>query len=91
MRKTKDGIGYLNLGYVFVTNGQFDKGIALMEQGVNSGALKHPDEAKLRLATAYVMAGRNQNAIQTFKTVQGSEGSADLARYWIMLLSHPLP
>ncbi|MBV8666410.1 MAG: hypothetical protein JO269_08010 [Burkholderiaceae bacterium] len=91
VRKRKDGVGLFNLGYVYVTNEQYDKGIALMEQGIAAGGLKHPEEAKLHLATAYSLAGRTPNAIQEFKTVQGADGSGDLARYWVLKLTHPLP
>lgn len=91
VRKTQDGVGLINLGYVYVTTGQFDKGLAMMEQGLKAPGLKHANEAKLHLATAYAMAGRSPNAIQEFKTVQGNDGSAELARYWVLQLMHPLP
>jgi len=91
VRKNKDGIGLINLGYAFVTTDQFDKGLAMMEQGVSAPGLKRADEIKLHLATAYVLAGRNPDAIQKFKAVQGNDGSADLAHYWVLLLTHPMP
>ena len=91
VRKNKDGIGLINLGYAFVTTDQFDEGLAMMEQGVSAPGLKRADEIKLHLATAYVLAGRNPDAIQKFKAVQGNDGSADLAHYWVLLLTHPMP
>jgi tetratricopeptide (TPR) repeat protein len=91
VKKNKDGVGLINLGYAFITMDQFDKGLAMMEQGVNATGIKRVDEAKLHLATAYVLAGRKEEAIQKFKAVQGNDGSADLARYWVLQLAHPIP
>jgi hypothetical protein len=90
-QKAKDGIGLINLGYAHVTLDQFDTGLAMMEKGIVTPGLKHVDDAKLHLATAYALAGRTERAIEAFKTVQGSDGSADLARYWALQLTHPIP
>ena len=88
--KAKDGTGLINLGYAYVTTGQFDKGVALMEQGFAKGGLKRPEDAKLHMGIAYHLAGQKAKAFQTFHTVQGTDGSADLARYWLMLVNHPI-
>lgn len=88
--KNKDGIGLVNLGYAYVTVGQFDKGIELMEQGIRKDSLKRPEDAKLHLALAYLQADKKTKAIQTFKTVQGTDGTADLARLWVMQVNHPM-
>jgi hypothetical protein len=84
--KKKDGTGLVNLGYAFVTAGQPDKGLSLMEQGIQKGGLKHPEDAKLHLALAYAQAGKKDEAIEKLKAVQGADGTADLARYWTMYL-----
>lgn len=83
----KDGLALVNLGYAFVANGQFDKGLALMEQGLAKGAGKgqpgkRPQDARLHLGIAYLMAGRKDKAIETFKGVGGIHGAADMARLW---------
>lgn len=82
--KGKDGTGLVNLGFAYVTTGQYDKGLALMEQGIRKGGMKHLEDAKLHLGVAYLRAGQKANAIQTFKSVQGTDGAADLARYWVL-------
>lgn len=87
---SKEGTGQINLGYALVTAGQFDKGLTLMEDGLKKGGLKRIDDAKLHLGIAYQMAGQKEKAIQTFKTVQGADGVADLARLWIMQVNHPV-
>jgi tetratricopeptide (TPR) repeat protein len=87
--KSNEGIGLVNLGFAYVSAGQFDKGIGLMEQGIRKGGIKRIDDAKLHMAIAYLRAGQKPNAIQMFKTVQGVDGTADLAHYWVMQVNHP--
>jgi Tfp pilus assembly protein PilF len=80
----KDGNGLLSVGYAMVCAGHFDKGIGLMEQGIQKGGIDRPDEAKLHLAIAYLAAGQKANAITAFKSVQGGVPIADLARLWLI-------
>ena len=80
----KDGAPLVSVGFAMVTAGQFDKGLALMEQGIRKGGIKRPDDANLHLAIAYVAAGQKAKAIQVFKTVQGADGTGDLARLWLI-------
>jgi len=83
---SKDGTALLNAGFNYVLHGSSGKGLELMEQGVRRGGLKYPEDARLRLGYAYHVAGQNQKAVHALKTVQGSDGSADLARLWIIHL-----
>ena len=62
----------------------------MMEAAVKSGKLKNPDIVKLHLGEAYAVAGKKQQAISTLKSVGGKDGSADLARYFIMAINHPM-
>lgn len=80
--KAKDGNELVKLGYAYVTMGETDKGIALIEQGIAKGGLKRPDDAKLRLGLALVQAGKKAKGVQTLRTVQGADGTADVARLW---------
>lgn len=77
------------MGWALATSGQADKGIPLMEQAIAKGGLKRPDETKLRLGVAQFQAGRKDVAAQTFKTVQGKDGSAALAHVWGLLAQAP--
>jgi len=61
-----------------------EKGLALIEQGIKKGGLKRPEDAKLRLGEAQLYAGQKAKGVQTLKTVQGSDGTADIARLWIL-------
>lgn len=80
----KTGITLVNTGFNFVLHGQFDKGIALIERGIAKGGLKFPEDAKLKLAMAYLYSGQKEKALQTFKSITGTDGTADLARLWLI-------
>ncbi len=80
----KDGMPLVNVGYAMVSAGQFDKGLALMEQGLEKGLGSGAEAAKLHLAIAYLAAGQKAKAIAMFKAVQGSDGTTDLARLWLI-------
>ena len=80
----RDGNDLVKIGFNTVGYGQAAKGIALMEQGIRKGGLRHPEDAKLHLGIAYLQAGQKAKAIQTFKSVGGADGAADLARLWAL-------
>jgi len=80
--KAKSGDGLLNTGYNYVLNGKFEKGLSMMEQGLRKGGLKHPEDAKMHLGIAYYLAGEKAKAAQVLRTVQGNDGTADLAHLW---------
>ncbi len=88
-RAAKTGQPMVNLGYAYVTMGQFDKGIELIEKGIAKGGLKNADDGKLRLGESLAKAGRKADAIKVFEGLKGNDGSGDLARYWIMFLKGP--
>jgi hypothetical protein len=82
----KDGNALVQAGYVLVTMGEVDKGITLIEQGIAKGGLKRPEDAKLRLGMAQLQSGKGKaKAQQTLRSVQGSDGAADIARLWVLL------
>lgn len=88
--KAKDNDGLLAMGYGLVQAGQADKGLKMMEAAIKAGGLRNAEDAKLHLGQAYAVAGKKQQALTTLKSVGGNDGSADLARYWIMAINHPM-
>lgn len=80
----RSGESLINSGAALVSSGKVDKGIELLELGIAKGGLRRPDEAKLHLGQAYLQAGNKNKAIETFKGVQGADGSAALARLWVL-------
>ncbi len=80
----KDGEGLIKVGLNYVYDGKTDKGLALIQQAIRKDSLKRPDDAKLLLGEAELFAGRKAHAVQTFRTVHGNDGAADLARLWIL-------
>ena len=78
----KDGTALVNSGMNLVFNGDKAKGLALMQKGIAKGNLKRPDDAKLHLAIAQLIAGDNSRAVASLREVKGNDGTADLARLW---------
>lgn len=84
--KTNDQDGLVALGYALVQAGDSAKGIAMMEKAIKAGGLKRPEDAKLRLGQAYAAAGNKAKAVATLRTVRGKDGTAEIARYYVMSL-----
>lgn len=80
------GDALLRTGLAHVTYGDTDKGLPMMELGLRKGGLKRPEQARLHLAYANYLAGRKDKARQVLADVGGSDGAADLARLWLILL-----
>jgi hypothetical protein len=86
----QEGKVLFNDGYNYVLNGKTDKGLAMMEQGLRLGSgIRRPDYAKMQLAYAYHLAGQDSKAQQAYRTAQGNDGTAGLARLWVIRLSRP--
>jgi hypothetical protein len=84
----KDGKTLFNDGYNLVLHGKSEKGLSMMQQGMKAGGgFRRPDHARLQLGYAYHLAGQNAKALEMFKTVQGTDGAAALARLWVIRLS----
>jgi hypothetical protein len=81
-QKAKDGTALVNLGMAIAGTGAFPRAATLMEQGIAKGGLRRPDEAALRLGYVQWRAGRTEDALKTLSSVQGNDGSADIARLW---------
>ncbi len=81
----KDGNDLVKVGFAYVTLGDVDQGIALIEKGIAKGGLKRPEDAKLRLGMAQLQSAKTKDkATQTLRSVQGSDGAAEVARLWIV-------
>lgn len=82
------GLALVDLGFAYVSNGQYDRGLALMERGMAKGAAnaavpnKKMHDSRLHLGIAYLMAGRKDKALQIFSTIDGVHGASDLGRLW---------
>lgn len=76
-------------GLAYVTYGNPQKGLPMMEQGIQKGGLKNADQSKLHLGYAYLAAGDKAKATAALKTVQGTDGSATFARLWTLIAQQP--
>jgi len=79
----KSGDDLVRVGYAYVSLGEADKGIALIEQGIAKGGLKRPEDAKLRLGMALLNKNKAK-AQQTLRSVGGNDGASDIARLWVI-------
>ena len=79
----KDGNALVAAGLNYLVNNQPEKAAQLIEKGLEKGGLKHPEDARLHLGIALVKAGQKSKAVDVFHAVQGSDGTADLARLWV--------
>jgi hypothetical protein len=81
----KTGDDLVKVGYTYVSFGEADKGIPLIEKGIAKGGLKRPEDAKLRLGMAQLQSGKGKAAAATtLRSVKGSDGAADIARLWLV-------
>jgi tetratricopeptide (TPR) repeat protein len=80
----KDGNALVNIGLNYVYEGKADRGLPLIEAGIKKGGLKRPEDAKLRYGEALLQAGRKERAVQVLRDVKGTDGTADVARLWVL-------
>ena len=78
------GDALVSTGFNLVAYGDYDKGLALIDQGIKKGGLKQPDQSKLHQGYAYLLAGKKDLANKAFATVQGTDGAKDIARLWTL-------
>ena len=80
----RSGDALISAGFRHAMRGDAGKGAKLIEQGIAKGQLKRADEAQLRLGIAQLRAGRKADALKTLRGVKGADGSADIARLWVL-------
>lgn len=85
----RHGDALVNSGEALVTLGRIDQGIELIEQGIAKGGLKRPEDARLHLGVAYIHSSRKDQALETLKSVRGTDGTAELARLWAIFAARP--
>jgi hypothetical protein len=81
---TPTGEEYVKLGMEYVFEGKGEKGIQLIEQGIKKDNLKRPEDAKLALGYAQLIAGQKSRAVATLRNVKGNDGASDIARLWVL-------
>lgn len=78
------GLAWTKLGEAYSSYGQYDKAIAAFANGIRKGGLEFPEDAKLHLGIAYLLAGQKEKAKATLDAVGGNDGVRDLARLWLI-------
>lgn len=80
-----NGEALVSLGLVAALDGDANRGVGLIEQGIAKGNLKAPQEARLHLAVAYYLAGRYADAAKAFDAVGTGGGIGAIAHGWSLL------
>jgi hypothetical protein len=82
----KEGDGLVKIGMSYVSLGELDKGLGLIQQGIAKGNLKRPEDAKLRLGLAQLQSPKTKSAgAQTLRSDTGNDGAAEVARLWLIV------
>lgn len=84
-RADRAGDELVKLGLAQVQRGQKAAGLKLVDEGMAKGNFKRPDDAKLYQGLAQYLAGETAKAQATWRTVKGTDGSADLAGLWLVV------
>jgi hypothetical protein len=87
--KGKDGNAAFGLAMALSSVGAHERALSLMAQAQARGGLRRPDEAMLHLGLAQWRAGKPDDARRTLAAVKGADGTADLARLWMIFLASP--
>ena len=81
-----EGDALVEVGYSYVTMGQVEQGVKLIEQGIAKGKLKRPEDAKLRLGMAQIQSpALKAKGLQTLRSIKGTDGVAEVGRLWTVL------
>lgn len=81
-----EGDALVEVGYAYVTMGQVDQGVKLIEQGIAKGKLKRPEDARLRLGMAQIQSpALKAKGLQTLRSIKGTDGVAEIGRLWTVL------
>lgn len=84
--QAKDGDALVELGYVYASIGEVDKGVKMIEQGIKLGDLKRPEDAKLRLGMAQLQSpALRAKGTATLRSLRGEDGLAEIGRLWAVL------
>ncbi|EGY02114.1 hypothetical protein AZA_48467 [Nitrospirillum viridazoti Y2] len=79
-----DGKQLVKVGTQYLALGNAAKAIEVIQAGIKKDQLKYPEEAKLRLVQAYLAAGQKPKALDAMKSIKGTDGTADIARLYLI-------
>jgi Tetratricopeptide repeat len=82
--RARDGLAAVKLGEAYASYGRYDAAIAALAKGLAKGGLEHADDARLDLGIAYLHKGEADKAKAVLLSIAGDDGTADLARLWLI-------
>jgi tetratricopeptide (TPR) repeat protein len=81
-KDAKTGEAKVRLGQAYMSYGQHEKAVALINAGIAQGGIKNMDEANLLLGIAQYRAGKKGDAVKTFKQIKSDPKYARLGNLW---------
>jgi hypothetical protein len=82
----KTGDDLVAIGAEYASMGQYDEGIALIQEGIAKDNLKRPEDAKMRLGVVMLQSGKGKPAaVKQLRDVKGADGAPEVARAYIAL------
>jgi hypothetical protein len=89
-RSARDGNALASQGLLYAVDGDPQRGAVLLQQALDKGGLKSPDEARLHLGYAQYLAGDAAGALKSFQGVAPAGGPGALAHAWTLLAQSKL-
>lgn len=84
--REEDGELYVRLGNAHLNLGEYDECVEAVENGLEKGGLKSPDNAQISLGMCLYNQKKYQEAIRAFREAGKSSRSQRIARQWINVI-----
>jgi hypothetical protein len=70
------------VGRAYLSQRKYERAIPALRRGIEKGALRNPDQARIDLGIAYLKSGRGEQAREVFASVQADSEWRELAELW---------
>lgn len=80
----KSGQVDVRLGQAFLSYGQYQEALNVIQRGIGKGNVRNMAEAQLALGEAYLKLGKKEDAVKAFTAVKGDELMTRLGTLWAL-------
>lgn len=82
--KQKAGESDVKLGFAYLTYGEANNAVTVLERGIAKGGVKSPAEAQIFLGMAYLKAKKPEEAKKAFRAVRDDQLYGQVAKLWMI-------